>query len=72
MNEKNEIRGDAIESIEAEELLANAPEGERGFPEDHLPDSWADAPLSAQVARMMFPDDPQGFDDLKEYLKEQN
>ena len=36
MNERNEIKGDAIESIEAE-LLADAPEGETGFPEDFEP-----------------------------------
>jgi len=61
MNDKNEIRGDMIEDVENSELLANAPEGETGFPEefaeeaafefgeDSLTDAEADADTLASA-----------------------
>lgn len=70
MNERNEIKGDAIESIESE-LLANAPEGERGFPEEFepLPEHLRNAPSHVLAAWIVAGDDPEEFDQVKEYLR---
>lgn len=66
-NEQNEIKGDAIESIEAEELLAGAPEIE-ALPMD-LPANCGDAPAHVLAAWIVAGDDPDEFDAVKEYLR---
>jgi hypothetical protein len=79
MNEQNEIKGDAMDDCDnygleldreehRRELLEEAPEGERGFPETH-PDPWANAPVSALAARLVAGDDAELFDEIKGYLK---
>jgi len=63
-NDNLEIKGDMIDDVENSELLAEAPEGLLGFPEDFEPDAWANAPLSVLVARMVAGDDAELFDEI--------
>lgn len=64
-NDRLEIEGDAREDVQNDTFEHNlrTPEEKAEY------EAWLDAPLSAQIARMVAGDDPELFDQIKADLK---